>query len=136
VAAGGREVQSSWPTTAVAAIQLAIMAEVAAIAAMSFAATRGTRASSVQHEPAFRLLEQARASSPAVRAYLLFPPPVCTAEPSHAWKQMTHFIVLSCTHPGVSTVLAVAAQAVAPILVPLRELAGRARASFPTERPG
>jgi hypothetical protein len=56
---------------------------------------------------------------------------IADPEPSHAWKQMTHFIVLACTHPGVLTVLAVAAQAVAPILVPLRELAGRARASLP-----
>jgi hypothetical protein len=110
--------------------QLAVMAEVAAIAAMIIAATGETSASSLQHEPAFRLLEQARACSPAVRAYLLFPPPLCTAEPSHAWKQMTHFIVRSCTHPGVPTVLAGAAQAVAPILAPLRELAGRARQAF------
>jgi hypothetical protein len=110
---------------------LAVIAEVAAIAAMIVAATGEAPASSLQHEPALRLPEQARAASPAVRAYLLFSPPVCTAEPSHAWKQMTHFIVLTCTHPGMPTVLAVAAQAVAPILVPLRELAGRARASFP-----
>jgi hypothetical protein len=113
--------------------QLAIMAEVAAIAAVITAASQETRASSLLHEPAFRQLEQARASSPAVRAYTLFPPPLCTAEPSHAWKQMTHFIVRSCTHPGVPIVLAGAAQAVAPILAPLQELAGRIRARLPDQ---
>ncbi len=111
-------------------LRQAITAEVAAIAAVIIAATRRTRASSLQHEPAFRQLEQVRASSPAVRAYLLFPPPLCTAEPSHAWKQMTHLVVRASTHPGVPTVLAGVTQAVAPILAPLRDLAGRARQAF------
>jgi hypothetical protein len=64
------------------------MAEVA-VAAVIIAATQGTRPSSLQHGSAFRQLEQARAASPAVRAYLLFPPPLRTAEPSHAWKPRT-----------------------------------------------
>jgi hypothetical protein len=114
--------------------QLAIMSEIAAIAAMITAASRETSASSLLHEPAFRLLEQAGASNPAVRAYLLFPPPMCTAKTSHAWKQMTHFIVRTCTHPGAPIVLAGTAQAVGPILAPLWELAGRDRASLPEWR--
>jgi hypothetical protein len=114
--------------------QLAIMSEIATIAAMITAATRQTSASSLLHEPAFQLLEQAAASNPAVRAYLLFPPPMCTTKTSHAWKQMTHFIVRTCTHPGAPIVLARTAQAVGPILAPLRELAGRARASLPEWR--
>jgi hypothetical protein len=113
--------------------QLAIMAEVAASAAVIIAASQETRASSLLQEPAFVQLEQARASSLAVRAYMLFPPPLSTAEPSHAWKQMTHFIVRSCTHPGVPIVLAGAAQAVAPMLAPLQELAGRIRARPPDQ---
>jgi hypothetical protein len=66
--------------------------------------------------------------------YLLFPPPMCTAKTSHAWKQMTHFIVRTCTHPGAPIVLAGTAQAVGPILAPLWELAGRDRASLPEWR--
>jgi len=113
--------------------QLAIMAEVAAIDAVIIAAARETPASSLLHESAVRQLEQTRASSPAVQAYLLFPPPLRTAEPSPAWKQMTHFIVRTCTHPGAPIVLAGAAQAVTPILAPLRELAGRVRARLPAQ---
>ena len=64
---------------------------------------------------------------------MLFPPPLSTAEPSHAWKHMTHFIVRSCTHPGVPIVLAGAAQAVAPMLAPLQQLAGRVRARLPDQ---
>ncbi len=64
---------------------------------------------------------------------MLFPPPLCTAEPSHAWKQMTDFIVRTCIHPGVPIVLAGAAQAVTPILAPLRERAGRVSARLPDQ---
>ena len=86
-------------------------------------AGREGRSDSLPGEPALRQLEEARASSRAVRAYLLFPPPFCAGNPRPGWKQMTHFTVLTSICPGAPAQLATAAHLIAPMLPALRDLA-------------
>ena len=83
-------------------------------------------------EPVIRQLEATRASSRSVRAYLLFPPPFCAGNPRPGWKQMTHFIVLTSTSPGMPDLLARAVQLITPMLPGLRDLTLRASGTSDT----
>lgn len=101
---------------------LTIIGEAAAIRTAVMMAGNAGRANSLPGEPALRQLEEVRASSGAVRAYLLFPPPFCAGNPCPGWKQMTHFIVLTSICPGAPDLLATAAHLIAPMLPALRNL--------------
>jgi len=111
---------------------LTIIGEAAAIRTAVTLADRDERAGSMRAEPVIRQLEATRASSRSVRAYLLFPPPFCAGNPRPGWKQMTHFIVLTSTSPGMPDLLARAVQLITPMLPGLRDLTLRASGTSDT----
>ena len=111
---------------------LTIIGEAAAIRTAVMTADREGTTDTLSGEAALRQLDEARASSGAVRAYLLFPPPFCTGNPRPGWKQMTHFIVLTSIYPGAPDLLATAAHLIVPMLPALRDLTVSARSTADT----
>ena len=114
---------------------LTAMAEVAAVNNVLSLLADVSPSAPLLQEPTPRRFREICTTSPHVRPYLVFPPPICAAQPTRAWQSMTNFVITTCTHPMMLAILATAITALHPVLPHLRELATRARPLLPETRP-
>jgi hypothetical protein len=114
---------------------LTIMAEAAAVNNVLTLLAHVSPSAPLLQEPIPQRFREICTTSPYVRPYLAFPPPICAAQPTRAWQSMTSFVITTCAHRMTPTILAVAAMALHPVLPHLRELAMRARPLLPETRP-
>jgi hypothetical protein len=114
---------------------LTIMAEAAAVNNVLTLLANVSPSAPLLQEPIPQRFREICRTSPHVRPYLAFPPPICAAKPTHAWQSMTSFVITTCAHPMTPTILAAAITALHPVLPHLRELAMQARPLLPETRP-
>lgn len=113
---------------------LTIMAEVAAVNNVLTLLAHTSPSAPLLREPVPQRFREICAATPHVRPYLVFPPPICAAQPTRTWQSMTNFIITMCTHPMTPAILAAAVTALHPVLSDLRDLAMQARPLLPETR--
>lgn len=113
---------------------LTIMAEVAAVNNVLTLLAHISPGAPLLQELVSRRFREICAATPHVRPYLVFPPPICAAQPTRTWQPMTSFIITTCTQPMTPAILAAAVTALHPVLSDLRDLAMRARPLLPETR--
>jgi len=113
---------------------LTIMAEVAAVNNVLRLLTHTNPDAPLLQEPVPQRFREICAAVPRARPYLVFPPPICAAQPTRAWQSMTSFIITTCTQSMTPAILAAVVTAFHPVLPDLRDLAMQARPLLPKTR--